>query len=131
VFKLLKDKVTFADYQIQIPSDFVDKPHSRVFGTATCGLRETVGYVISKKENLAEIRISPTETVQAVLIDNIEPAHTVKLREQLDVETGQPFWLAFLPSRNLGQLNWINISYQDGKLLRICPFTFNYKVLEI
>lgn len=130
MFQVKNGQIIFEDFLIEIPQEFKTLKYKQIYGTSTCGLNSAIGYVISQHGKSCTVR-TPTDILSGFSIEDLKIGDTVLLREQLSVEDGQSFWIIYKPNRNLNQqLNWININYENGKVLRICPFTFQYKVID-
>ena len=129
LFNLINNRrLYFGNTTIEIPAPFRDKSHDLIYGTSTCGLITLNGKLLYKHGDSGEV-ITPIGLVGGRLLEeDLQPQSLVYLREQLKVEDAQTFWL-ISKSQIEPQLNWVNIQYENGVLLRICPFTFEYKVL--
>lgn len=119
--------ISLGEIEIYIPNEFVGRKILQVYGTSTCGLQVDYGYVISKHGNSVQVRLK-SGVLAGYTIDNADLTDAVFLREQMDPDTEEVFWIVSKKKID-GQLNWINVRYDDC-LVRFCPFTFRYKVIN-
>jgi hypothetical protein len=129
MFKIQDGKLVWGDCEYDLPEEFKNIKHTKIFGTATAGLTRKIGILISQNGVSGSVACSHKETVSGHLIEGIKNGEKVFLREQLDVENpDRTFWL-ISSNEILNQLNWINIEF-NNKTLRLCPFTKHYKVIN-
>lgn len=127
MFELKDNKIIFGNLEIFIPQEFLNKI-IKIYGTSTCGMLKTLGYVIGVDEKVKVKDFNNGQIYECVIIGETPiKTQTVFVREQLDVETQKIFMMASIQDID-PQLNWITTILDDGRYIRFCPFTFRYKI---
>lgn len=130
MFKVEGKKIIWGDCSYELPAEVADKTIEKVFGTATAGLIKSSGIFLEANGDSAKLSAAPDGEFQAGHLVGPEPDRgtLVYLREQFEPATPfKAYWLVSSePIHN--DLNWINVKFTDGTLLRLCPFTLQYEV---
>ncbi len=129
MFKIENGYLVFEEFNILLPKEVRAKTPSKIFGTSTAGLISKRGIFLDANGASGRIGLADGSTISGHLLnENIKYGTLVHLREQFDVnDTSRMFWL-ISTLEITQQLNWITIEYNDGTLLRICPFTGYYAI---
>lgn len=117
--------------EIAIPEELHNKRYQNIFGTCTAGLQFSAGFITAINNKSVEV-LQSNGILQAgyyIGEDKIKIGDYVYMREQIDPESEQIFWIIH-NKEIVPTLNWFNIEYEDGTKFRVCPFTFRYKICQ-
>jgi hypothetical protein len=131
MFEVQGKYLIWGDSQYEIPAEFLGRPIAKIYGTATSGLsRQQAIFLRVRQGTSVEVSAEAGNISGRLVGDYIPPRGTlVYLREQLEPVTGQTFWL--VSSKEIkNEVNWLNIEFEDGARLVLCPFTMDYGVVE-
>lgn len=125
MFVLKDNKIIFGNLEIFIPQEFLNKI-IKIYGTSTCGMLKTIGYVIEVGDKIKVKDFQNGEVYECVAVGT-KPikTQTVFVREQIDLETQKIFMMASIEDID-PQLNWITVILEDSRHIRFCPFTYKY-----
>ena len=129
MFKVKDNFIICDDFKVALPAEVSDKVVSKIYGTATAGLISGSGILVKNRGQSVEYLGPDGEIGAGHLVGDLPEAGTlVYTREQL--QTKSPFLSFTLVSaeRINNQLNWINVEFEDGTRLTLCPFTLQYEV---
>ena len=96
------------------------------YGTATRGLANHSAIFLRVRSGKSVEVALEDKNISGFLIDSVAPkrGELVYIREQME-PSGKRFWL--ISSKEIqNEINWVNVLYRDGTLLRICPFSKQY-----
>jgi hypothetical protein len=131
MFKVQEKVIIWGDCEYPLPAEVSDKVVAKIYGTATAGLLAGSG-VFVKANGKSGQYLTPGGTLCAghIVGDSPEAGTVVYTREQMQPKA--PFISFNLISLQQiqNQLNWINIEFEDGTKLVLCPFTFQYEVID-
>lgn len=129
-FKVQENKIIWGDCEYQLPAEVQDKAIERVYGTATAGMVKSSGIFLKANGSSAQLAAAPDgHPVAGHIVGEVPERGTMcYLREQM--QPVAPFNCFYLVSKEKieNDLNWINIEFTDGTLLRMCPFTLQYEI---
>lgn len=131
MFKIEDNQLVWGDSRYLLPEEVANKQPELIYGTSTAGLLAKYGLLIFKNGASGTALCGPSETISGHIVDdNCEIGDYVFLREQIDTEnTNKYVWL--ISSQEIkNQVNWINVQFKDKTILRLCPFTKHYKVIN-
>lgn len=131
MFKIEDNQLVWGDSRYLIPPEVAHKLPEVIYGTSTAGLMSKYGILIFRNGHSGTVLCGANETISGHVVDNdCRIGDYVFLREQIDPEdTTKYIWL--VSSQEIkNQFNWINIQFTDKTVLRLCPFTKYYKVIN-
>lgn len=122
MFSILGNKLKIdKDSEYIIPDEIVGLQYNKIYGTATCGLRNLKGVLIKNNEVLTEYG----EKIKGFNVDDTGIGYAVFIREQITIDNST-IWL-FSRTPILNQLNYISVDFQD-KIFKLDPFTKEYAI---
>lgn len=130
MFKVEDNTLWWGDSQYEIPAECQNKEIKNIFGTATSGLRRQPAIFLRVRSGDSVSVAVESGNVSGRLVGDILPPRgtVVYLREQLEPATGKVFWIVS-PKEIKNDVNWINVEFADGTILRLCPFTLDYWIV--
>lgn len=127
MFKVEGKFLIWGDSKYEIPEEFQNLSVSKVYGTATSGLARQIGIFLRVRSGTSvEVAVESANVSGRLVGDFIPPRGSiVYLREQLEPVTGKVFWLVSTQEIK-NEVNWLNVEFEDGRKLVLCPFTMDY-----
>lgn len=130
MFKVEQGVLKWGDSEYLLPQHLQFEKVDKVFGTATAGLHRMRGRLIDRTGDTGRVSLIGNEERAGQLItgDTAKPGDTVFLREQFDPANPNKAYFIISSLEILNDLNWINVKFNNGQTLRLCPFTKNYSI---
>lgn len=129
MFKVQDNKIIWGDSEYLIPAEFNQNKVINISGTATHGLNIATGIFLRANGESGSVALSSENVSGRVIGDIPERGSIVYLREQLDPVSHISFWLISKVKID-NNINWINVEFDDGRKMVLCPFTMQYGVID-
>lgn len=126
MFKVEGNYLIWDNSRYLIPKELHSMKSKIAYGTATKGLasRRAI-FLRARSGKSVEVAIESKNASGFLIDDDIpESGELVYIREQME-PNGKRFWLISAKEIDT-EMNWVNVLYRDGTLLRICPFSKQY-----
>lgn len=130
MFKIEGQEICWEDSKITLPEEVQNKEVTKIYGTATAGLVSCMAIYVDSNGQSVTVRSEPSgDAMRGHLVgETPKKGQVVFMREQMDpVNPDKSFWLVS-GDRLDRSMNWINVEFNDGSRLVVCPFTFQYGV---